>query len=272
MKKQAAIGFIGGGNMAEALIKGLIGGKMTTPGQCRVFDVLPGRLGYLQQTYGIQPGREARSVVKESRIIILAVKPQQVPQALPEVVPHWSSGKLLISIAAGITLERLAGFFPSPPALIRVMPNTPALVLAGASALCKNAAATKKDLEEAAALFGAVGETVLLDETHFDTVTGLSGSGPAYLFVILEALADAGVKLGLPRNIAAKLAAQTMLGSGLMACNPERTFGQLKEMVTSPGGTTMAGLYEMEKAGLRGIIMDAVEAATRRSKELQKLV
>jgi pyrroline-5-carboxylate reductase len=271
MKKQIQIGFIGGGNMAEALIKGLVGGKMITPGHCRVFDVLPGRLNHLQQTYGVQPGREAREVVNESRIILLAVKPQQVPQVLAEVGPHWSSEKLLISIAAGITLERLAGFFPSPPALIRVMPNTPALVLAGASALCKNATATDQDLEEAASLFGAVGETVQLDETHFDAVTGLSGSGPAYLFIILEALADAGVKLGLPRNIASRLAAQTMYGAGLMACNPDRTFGQLKEMVTSPGGTTMAGLYELEKAGLRGILMDAVEAATRRSKELQKI-
>jgi pyrroline-5-carboxylate reductase len=271
MKKQAALGFIGGGNMAEALIKGLIGGKMTTPGLCRVYDIQQERLDYLQKTYGVPTSREALPVVQGSRILILAVKPQQIAQALPEVVPHWTSEKILISIAAGVTLERLAGYFPHPPALIRVMPNTPALVLAGVSALCKNATATGKDLEEAASLFGAVGETVLLDEAHFDTVTGLSGSGPAYVFVILEALADAGVKLGLPRNLAAKLAAHTVYGAGLMACNPERSFGQLKEMVTSPGGTTMAGLYRLEKAGLRGILMDAVEAATLRSKELQKL-
>ena len=271
MKKQLPLGFIGGGNMAEALIKGLIGGKMTTPGLCRVFDIQPERLDYLQKVYGIQPSREAQPVVKGSRILILAVKPQQIPQALPEVVPYWTPDKLLISIAAGVTLEKLAGYFPDSPALIRVMPNTPALVLAGVSALCKNATATVKDLEEAAALFRAVGETVLLDEAYLDVVTGLSGSGPAYVFVILEALADAGVKLGLPRNLAAKLAAHTVYGAGLMACNPERTFGQLKEMVTSPGGTTMAGLYRMEKDGLRGIIMDAVEAATLRSKELQQL-
>ncbi|MCU0580090.1 MAG: pyrroline-5-carboxylate reductase, partial [Desulfobacterota bacterium] len=261
MKKQIQIGFIGGGNMAEALIKGLIGGKMITPGQCRIYDVLPGRMDYLKKSYGVQSGRDAKQVVQESRFVFLAVKPQQIAQALAEAVPYWTAGKVLISIAAGITLERLAGYFPSPPALIRVMPNTPALVLAGVSALCKNATASAKDLEEAAALFGAVGETVLLDEAHFDTVTGLSGSGPAYVFIILEALADAGVKLGLPRNIASKLAAHTVHGAGLMACNPERTFGQLKEMVTSPGGTTMAGLYRMEKAGLRGILMDAVEAA-----------
>ena len=269
MKKQMEIGFIGGGNMAEALIKGLLGSKKISAGHCRIFDVLPDRLEYLRMTYGIQTETTAVPVIEQSGIVILAVKPQQVPGALEAMAPHWSREKLLVSIAAGIPLHRLAGYFPHPPKIIRVMPNTPALVQAGISALCKNQAAGKEDLDLAGSLFGAVGETVFLDEGQMDAVTGLSGSGPAYVFVILEALADAGVKVGLPRNTAAKLALETVYGASQLARKTDRTFGQLKEMVTSPGGTTIAGLHEMERAGLRGILMDAVEAATRRSKELQ---
>jgi pyrroline-5-carboxylate reductase len=271
MAKKIQVGFIGGGNMAEALIKGLLQGKKLTAGECRVFDVLQERLAYLKKIYGVRTASTPGAVVEPSRVVILAVKPQQVPQALEALIPFWSPEKLLVSIAAGITLGQLAEPFPFPPRLVRVMPNTPALVQAGISALCRNDAAGEADLHLAESLFEAAGETIRLDESLFDAVTGLSGSGPAYVFVILEALSDAGVKMGLPRPVASKLALETVYGASRLARESDRTFGQLKEMVTSPGGTTIAGLHEMEKAGLRGILMNAVEAATRRSRELRDL-
>jgi len=271
MAKKIQVGFIGGGNMAEALIQGLLQGKKLTAGECRVYDVLQGRLEYLEKTYGLQTALAPGLVVEPSRVVVLAVKPQQAPQALAALVPYWSPQKLLVSIAAGLTLDLLAEYFPSTPRIVRVMPNTPALVKAGISALCKNKAAREEDLVLAESLFKAVGETVRLDESLFDAVTGLSGSGPAYVFVILEALADAGVKMGLPRPVASKLALETVYGASRLARESDLTFGQLKEMVASPGGTTIAGLHEMEKAGLRGILMNTVEAATRRSRELRDL-
>jgi pyrroline-5-carboxylate reductase len=270
MTKKISVGFIGGGNMGEALIQGLLQGKTLAAAGCRVYDVLPDRLAYLKKTYGVQAAATPGAAVGPSGVVILAVKPQQVPKALTALLPSWSAEKMLISIAAGVTLDQLAAPFPSPPRLVRVMPNTPALVKAGISALCKNEAAREEDFHLAESLFRAVGDTVRLEESLFDAVTGLSGSGPAYVFVILEALSDAGVKVGLPRPVASKLALETVYGSSRLARETDRTFGQLKEMVTSPGGTTIAGLHQMEKAGLRGILMDAVEAATRRSRELRE--
>jgi pyrroline-5-carboxylate reductase len=270
MTRKIAVGFIGGGNMGEALIQGLLQGKTLAAAQCRVYDVLPDRLAYLKKTYGVQTAATPDAAVGPSGVVLLAVKPQQVPKALTALLPSWSPEKLLISIAAGVTLEQLAAPFPFPPRLVRVMPNTPALVKAGISALCKNEAAREEDFHLAESLFRAVGETVRLEESLFDAVTGLSGSGPAYVFVILEALSDAGVKVGLPRPMASKLALETVYGASRLARETDRTFGQLKEMVTSPGGTTIAGLYQMEKGGLRGILMDTVEAATRRSRELRE--
>jgi pyrroline-5-carboxylate reductase len=270
MAKKMEVGFIGGGNMAEALIRGILQGKTLSASQCRVCDVLQDRLTYLKKAYGVQTASTPGPVVEPSRVVILAVKPQQIPTALKAIIPLWSQEKLLVSIAAGITLDQLAQSFPSPPRLVRVMPNTPALVQAGISALCQNDTAREDDFLLAESLFKAVGETVRLDESLFDAVTGLSGSGPAYVFVILEALSDAGVKMGLPRAVASKLALETVYGASRLARESDRTFGQLKDMVTSPGGTTIAGLHEMEKAGLRGILMNAVEAATRRSRELRE--
>ena len=270
MAKIIQVGFIGGGNMAEALIRGLLQGKTLTASQCRVCDVLEDRLAYLKQVYGVQTASTPGPVVEPSGVVILAVKPQQVPKALKALLPFWSPERLLVSIAAGVTLDQLAKPFASPPRLVRVMPNTPALVQAGISALCRNETAQEEDFQLAESLFKAVGETVRLDESLFDAVTGLSGSGPAYVFVILEALSDAGVKMGLPRPIASTLALETVYGASRLARESDRTFGQLKDMVTSPGGTTIAGLHEMEKAGLRGILMNAVEAATRRSRELRE--
>jgi len=268
MKIKIPVGFVGGGNMAEALIQGLLASKTIISSACWVSDILEERLSYLNKTYGIKAVSDTPQVIRSSRVIILAVKPQTVDQALKNFSSVWTSDKILISIAAGVPTPYLSRFFSKAPKIIRVMPNTPALVLSGISALCKNTVAQEKDLALAESLFKAIGETVRVEEPQLDAVTGLSGSGPAYIFHILEGLTDGGVKMGLPRAIAQKLAVQTVWGSSQMVKQKNWPLGQLKEMVTSPGGTTIQGLHVMEKAGLHGILMDAVEAATQRSKEL----
>jgi pyrroline-5-carboxylate reductase len=268
MKLKIPVGFIGGGNMAEALIQGLIGSKTLIPSDCRVYDILENRLSHLKKIYGVTAANDTPQVIRSSRAVILAVKPQNIDKVLSILSPVWSPEKILISIAAGVPISYISGFFAKTPKIIRVMPNTPALVLSGISALSKNTVADEKDFDLAESLFKAIGETVRVEESQLDAVTGLSGSGPAYVFHILEGLTEGGVKMGLPRTIAQKLAVQTVWGSSQMARQTDRPFSQLKEMVTSPGGTTIYGLHVMEKAGLNGILMDAVEAATNRSKEL----
>lgn len=272
MKQKIPLGFIGGGNMAEALIKGLLGSKTITPDDCSVCDLIEDRLAYLQKTYKVKTVKESPKVIASSRAIILAVKPQNVTQALSTLSSIWSPEKILISICAGVPTAFLGQFFPKTPKIIRVMPNTPALVLSGISALCKNSAAGEKDLVLAESIFKAIGETVRVEEAQLDAVTGLSGSGPAYVFTILEGLTEGGVKMGLARPVALKLAVQTVWGSTQMARQMDWPLSQLKEMVTSPGGTTIHGLHVLEKAGFHGILMDAVEAATRRSKELGEML
>ncbi|MBI4764898.1 MAG: pyrroline-5-carboxylate reductase [Deltaproteobacteria bacterium] len=268
MKLKIPVGFIGGGNMAEALIQGLLGSKTIVPSDCWVCDIIEERLAHLKKTYGVKAVPDPSQVIKSSRAVILAVKPQNVDQALSTLSPLWSPEKILISIAAGVPIAYLGRFFSKAPKIIRVMPNTPALVLSGISALSKNAVADEKDFDLAESLFKAIGETVRVEESQLDAVTGLSGSGPAYVFHILEGLTEGGVKMGLARSVALKLAIQTVWGSSQMARKLEWPLSQLKEMVTSPGGTTIYGLHVMEKAGLHGTLMDAVEAATKRSKEL----
>jgi pyrroline-5-carboxylate reductase len=268
MKQKITLGFIGGGNMAEALIRGLLESKSITPANCSVCDIIDDRLAYLRKTYAVKTFNDPLQVVRSSQVIFLAVKPQNMAQALSSLSPIWSMDKLLISIAAGIPMDFMGSFFSETPKIIRVMPNTPALVLSAISALSKNSVATEKDLTLAEGFFKAIGETVLVDEGQLDAVTGLSGSGPAYVFTIIEGITDGGVKMGLPRAVAQKLAIQTVWGSSQMARQMGWPLGQLKEMVTSPGGTTIHGLHILEKAGLHGLLMDAVEAATKRSKEL----
>lgn len=272
MKSKTSLGFIGGGNMGEALIKGLLSSKTITSEDCYVCDLIEERLDYLQKTYKIKALRKTPQVIASSRVIILAVKPQNAAKALSALSSTWTSEKILISIMAGVPTAFLERYFPAPPKIIRVMPNTPALVLSGVSALCKNSVAEEKDLALAESLFKAIGETVRVEETQLDAVTGLSGSGPAYVFTFLEGLTDAGVKMGLARPVALKLAVQTVWGSSQMARGMDLSLSQLKEMVTSPGGTTIYGLHVMEKAGFHGILMDAVETATRRSKELGEVL
>jgi len=262
------LGFIGGGNMAEAMIRGLLKAQLLGPQEILASDVTAERLTYLQQTFGIRTSRDNAEVAGKADIVLFAVKPQIMSPVLDGLLDVITEEKLLISIAAGISTRLIAEKFPGKVRVIRVMPNTPALVLEGASALAPGAAATPEDLELAKRLFAAVGKVVVVEETLMDAVTGLSGSGPAYIFMIIDALSDAGVKVGLSRKVAQLLAAQTVLGAARMVLETHKHPGELKDMVTSPGGTAIAGLHTLEAGGLRTTLINAVEAATRRSMEL----
>ena len=278
------LGFIGVGNMGEALVKGLIGSKAAAPSQIRVSARRPERVAELCKLYSVEGGTNAE-VARQSDVIVLAVKPQILDQVLRQIAPDVSHDKLIISVAAGVPIVAIerrlhtpanasaAGSGPSPakpapPRIVRAMPNTPATVGAGATAIALSEHATEADLLTARTIFDSVGLTVLLEEAQLDAVTGLSGSGPAYIFLIIEALSDAGVKVGLSRRASMQLAAQTVLGSAKLLIESGQHPGMLKDGVTSPGGTAIAGLHTLEAGGLRNVLMNAVEAATRRSREL----
>jgi len=262
------IGFIGGGNMGEAIVKGLLKVNVVKANQVYVCDIRKERLAYLRETYHIQTTEEISNLLGNVQIIVIAVKPQDVGSVLEEIKDKITPQQLLISIAAGIRTQYIESFLPEEIPVIRVMPNTPALVLAGMSALTPGQFATDEHLKVAETLFKAIGETVIVPEKLMDAVTGLSGSGPAYVAVMIEAMADGGVKMGLPRPVALKLAAQTVLGTAKLLLETGIHPGQLKDMVSSPGGTTIAGLHIMEVGGVRGIIMEAIERATQRAQEL----
>jgi pyrroline-5-carboxylate reductase len=268
MQLAGKIGFLGGGRMAEALIKGIVGAGLAQAAQVLAVDPVTERRELLAREYGIEVAADGGGL-PECQIVILAVKPQIMGRVLAENLQNFQAGQLVVSIAAGISLAYLEACLGTRGCrLIRVMPNTPALVQEGASALCAGPRVAGDDLETARAIFEAVGACVVLSEAEIDAVTGLSGSGPAYVFSFIEALIDGGVKVGLARPVAEKLALQTVLGSVKLAQATGEHPAQLRAMVTSPGGTTIAGLHELERAGFAGIVMDAVESATRRSKEL----
>jgi len=262
------LAFIGGGNMAEAMVRGLLAAKLMAPSDISVSDVREERLEVLRDTYGVQTSSKNPEVAEKAEIVVLSVKPQIMGQVLEGLIEVVDGSMLLISIAAGVTTASIADRFPGPVRVIRVMPNTPALVLEGASALTRGCHATPEDLEIAKRLFRAVGKVVIVEESLMDAITGLSGSGPAYIFLIIDALSDAGVKVGLSRDIAQLLAAQTVMGAARMVLETKKHPGELKDMVTSPGGTAIAGLHTLEQGGLRTTLINAVEAATVRSREL----
>lgn len=271
MNISGRVGFLGGGQMAEALIKGIVQAGLVTAAQIVAVDPAEARRQLLAKQYGVDVAEDA-AVLADCGIVVLAVKPQVLPDILMSKRQNFNKTQLLISIAAGISLEVLESSLAGCECrLIRVMPNTPALILEGAAALCRGTLASDDDLKTAGAIFGAVGKSVVLKEAEMDAVTGLSGSGPAYVFSFIEALIDAGVKVGLNRDVAEILVLQTVLGSVKLAIATGKHPADLRAMVTSPGGTTIAGLHEMEKAGFQGVIMNAVEAATRRSRELGDL-
>jgi pyrroline-5-carboxylate reductase len=261
------IGFIGAGNMAEALIRGLVRGGHIAADRVTASGPRRERLDELQASYGINVETDNRIVAKNA-VVVLSVKPQIMDKVLREIGDQLAPGTLVISIAAGVDTETIETAVAEGVRVIRAMPNTPALVGAGATAISAGSRGSEQDIATAKAMFDAVGITVVLEEHHLDAVTGLSGSGPAYIFLILEALSDAGVKVGLSRRNAQRLAAQTVMGSAKMLLETNEHPGQLKDMVTSPGGTAIAGLHTLEEGGLRTTLINAVETATKRAREL----
>jgi pyrroline-5-carboxylate reductase len=259
---------IGGGNMGEAILKGLISAQLVQSDRVIVTDVVEARLTYLRETYAVQALTNNAKAVGQADLIIVAVKPQDIVPTIEGIAPAVHDHHVLISIAAGVPTAKIEAAFGKAVRVVRVMPNTPALVLAGAAGLCAGTHATPADLEIARVLFDALGKTVVVSEYLMDAVTGLSGSGPAYIFVLIEALADGGVKMGLGREAALTLAAQTVYGSAKLLLETGLHPGELKDRVTSPAGTTIAGLAALEAHAFRGAIIDAVERATLRSREL----
>lgn len=260
--------FIGSGAMGEALIRGLVSRAGVPPGQITACDVVAERLKSLKREIGLRTASSNRQAIKDATVVILAVKPNVVPGVLQEVREILSPSQLLISIAAGVKTAAIESALHHPVPVIRVMPNTPCLVGQSAAALAAGSHAGERHVSVALAMFEAVGIAIPTEEKLLDAVTGLSGSGPAYVYVFIEALSDAGVRMGLPRDMSTRLAVQTVKGAAEMVLQTGKHPGVLKDMVTSPGGTTIAGLHELERGKLRATVMNAVEAATRRSKEL----
>jgi len=263
------IAFIGGGQMASALAAGFVR-SLLSPAQIAACDPSAEARDRFRQATGEAAVVTASmsAAVHSATVVILAVKPQIMPDALRELAPLLTHSPLVISVAAGITLARMAESLPAGTRVIRVMPNTPCLIGRGASGAAAAATATQDDLQLADALLTTVGSVSWVSEGLLDAVTGLSGSGPAYVFQIIEALSDGGVKVGLPRAVALNLAARTVAGAAEMVLAGNQHPAALKDAVTSPGGTTIAGLHALECGGLRAALMNAVEAATLRSREL----
>ncbi len=262
------IGFIGGGKMAEALAKGIINAGLSSVDKIIVSDVDSKRCQILEKDTGIKTTQENKKIISESDIIILAVKPNIIGDILKELKSDITPKRLVVSIAAGIPLDFIESALNKDCRVVRVMPNTPCLVGETAAGYALGKAATRDDGELVGEILNAVGKSYLLEEKHLDAVTGLSGSGPAFIYTVIEALSDGGVKMGLPRDISTKLAAQTVLGSAKMVLETGMHPGELRDFVTSPGGTTIAGLHALEKGNIRNALIDAVETATKKSKKL----
>jgi pyrroline-5-carboxylate reductase len=266
--KGKTVGFIGAGNMGEALIKGLVAASVLPGDAIAATDVRADRVQGLARQFRIKTPADNAELVRGVDVVILAVKPQIVSTVLRDIAPAVSTRTLMISIAAGVSTTTLRSGLGKAARLIRVMPNTPALVLEGVTAIAKGTGLEAGDLDTAREIFQAVGKVVVVDEELMDAVTGLSGSGPAYVAIVIESLADGGVKMGLDRATAMTLAAQTVLGSARLLLDTGLHPGALKDMVSSPGGTTIAGIGALEEGGLRATFMKAVERATVRSREL----
>lgn len=276
MLTKKTIGFLGAGNLAEALIKGLLASKSVSAAQITASDTVASRLAHLAEAYEIKVCSRNFEVAAASDILFITVKPNDVPSLLKEVAPEIGKGTLLISAAAGVTTaaieEALRGAgIGRLPAIIRAMPNTPAIVREGMTGLYAASGASRNDLKLAGAVFGSVGKVAVVDdEDLLNPVTGLSGSGPAYVFLFMEALTEAGFKAGLSEADSKTLAIQTTLGAARLAMESEKSLSELRKMVSSPGGTTIEGLKKLEEAGFKASVMDAVEAATKRARELSQ--
>lgn len=265
-----AVGFLGAGQMATALAAGWKTAGLLDMSHARASDPYPAARAKFEQATGVKAVSTNEEVVSNCDVLVLAVKPQVMSALLSEIRPHLTRKHLIVSIAAGITLKTLSEGLGASARLVRVMPNTPCLVGASATGYVAGDATSGEDVALVRKLFGAVGKAFALSEHLLDAVTGMSGSGPAFIYVLIEALADGGVRMGLPRDVAQSLAAQTVFGSAKMVLETGTHPAALKDAVASPGGTTIAGLHALERGGFRAAVMDAVEAATLRSQELGK--
>jgi pyrroline-5-carboxylate reductase len=262
------IAFIGSGSMTEALVAGMLTAGVTESTSLYATDILPGRRDYMHARYGIRVGHNNREIAAYGDILVLSIEPQDLDEALVDISQSLRKDCLIVSVAAGYPIGRVAVHLNPERQIVRAMPNTPSSILAGVTALSFGANVSDPHRAIAKTIFEAVGKVVIVDETLMDAVTGLSGSGPAYFYVMIEALADGGVRMGLPRQVAEILAAQTVLGSARMLLESGEHPGRLKDRVTSPAGTTIAGIEQLEARQFRATLMSAVEAAANRSREL----
>jgi pyrroline-5-carboxylate reductase len=262
------IALIGAGNMTEALVAGMLKGRLTTPDHLYATDVLAERRAHLQDRYGVKVGNDNRDAAAWGQMVVLAVEPQVLDDVLDEIHRCVDENALIVSVAAGYPIARVTSHLTPGARIVRVMPNTPSSVLAGVAAVAVGPGVLQEQAAAARAMFEAVGKVVVVEERLMDAVTGLSGSGPAYVYLMIEALADGGVKVGLPRQVAEELAAQTVLGTARLLIETGEHPGRLKDRVASPGGTTIAGLHELEAGRMRACLIAAVEAAAKRSAEL----
>jgi pyrroline-5-carboxylate reductase len=268
MMQGKKIAVIGAGNMGQALIAGMLAAKAAAPDEIHATEVVVERLDQVKAQYGVHVGMDNSAAAGWADITILAVEPQGLDHVLDDLRGVLTEGKLILSVAAGYPIARIVAHLTPSVRVVRCIPNTPSAVQAGVCAVAWGANISEDDERIARAIFESVGKVVVVEERLMDAVTGLSASGPAYIFLVIEALADGGVKMGLPRDAALALAAQTVFGAAKMALETGEHPGRLKDQVASPGGTTIAGLHALERGRLRASLMDAVEAATKRSKEL----
>ncbi|MBI4730356.1 MAG: pyrroline-5-carboxylate reductase [Acidobacteria bacterium] len=262
------LAILGGGQMGEALLGGLIDAKWASPAEIVVAEIHEGRREQLAQRYGVRVTDDGAEAARQSETVLLAVKPQDMEAVLDSISRVVTEEHLVISIAAGIPIAHIEERLADRVAVVRIMPNSPALVREGVAALAAGSHANPRHVSHAEEILSKVGRTVRLPEKHLDAVTGLSGTGPAYVFFLAEMLIEAGVGVGLPRDVAAELTVQTLLGAARMLRETGKHPVELREMVTSPGGTTAAAMRVLERAGVRSAFLDAVRAATERSREL----
>lgn len=264
------IGFIGTGNMGAAIIKGCINKNEDFKNSIYAYDKINEKALELVQTYGIQYSDSLKDIMKNCDIVILAVKPNVYSYVLEDISKYIENQHIIVSIAAGITIKYIESFFKHPVKVIRTMPNTPALVNEGITALSKNINISDKEFFDVIDIFNSIGKTEIIDEKLMDVIPGVSGSSPAYVYMFIEALADGAVLQGMPRNQAYQFAAQSVLGAAKMVLETSKHPGELKDMVCSPGGTTIEAVAVLEKMGLRSAVIEAVNACVEKSKKMSK--
>jgi len=268
-KERPKIAIIGAGKMGEAMISGLLKSGEYKPQEIQAFEIIQSRSNYISQKYNVKCVDDARKAASFADITIIAVKPGDVKKALKQIGPAMKPGKIVVSIAAGVTLEFMRKNLPNDVPVVRVMPNMACMVREAMIVVCPSENTKKEELKMVTETLSLLGRTITLDEKYLNLATGLVGSGPAYIYLIIEALADAGVRLGLPKDVSTLLAAQTTLGAAKMIVETGEHPAKLKDMVTTPAGTTIEGLLALEEGKLRAVIINAVTKAAERAKQLQ---